>query len=98
MAESPDTCPNCGAWLPENAQACDSCGSCEETGWNEAAAYQHAGIHYDSEDDDNGFDYDEFYEREFGHRKASGIQGKSLLFSIVAAIITILLIILLVKF
>jgi hypothetical protein len=33
------TCPHCGAQVPSDASACPECGSDNETGWSEAAAY-----------------------------------------------------------
>jgi hypothetical protein len=33
------TCPHCGARIPSSATACPECGSDNETGWSEAAAY-----------------------------------------------------------
>ena len=33
------TCPHCGADVPADALACPECGSDQETGWSEAAAY-----------------------------------------------------------
>ncbi|MDQ8187515.1 zinc-ribbon domain-containing protein [Pelagicoccus sp. SDUM812002] len=35
----PGYCPNCGEYVEEGASACESCGSCPETGWNEDAMY-----------------------------------------------------------
>jgi uncharacterized membrane protein YvbJ len=33
------TCPQCGAVVPSDAEACPECGSCDETGWSDDAAY-----------------------------------------------------------
>lgn len=33
------TCPNCGEQVPGGALSCPACGSDEETGWSEDAAY-----------------------------------------------------------
>ena len=57
---TPEICPNCGADVPSNAKACPECGSCEETGWSDAARYDHLGL------PDEDFNYDEFVEKEFG--------------------------------
>ncbi len=60
-------CPNCGAGIPADSKACPECGSCEETGWSEKAAYENIGVDYD-----DSFDYKSFVEEEFGdgsHRK-----------------------------
>ncbi|MBD5782369.1 zinc ribbon domain-containing protein [Pelagicoccus sp. NFK12] len=35
----PGYCPNCGDYVEEGAAACESCGSCPETGWNEDSIY-----------------------------------------------------------
>lgn len=35
----PGECPVCGEYVEAGAVSCDSCGSCEETGWNEDTAY-----------------------------------------------------------
>ncbi len=40
------TCPHCGAAVPSDASACRECGSDDETGWSESAAY---GFFYDDE-------------------------------------------------
>ncbi|MEM1355760.1 MAG: zinc ribbon domain-containing protein [Planctomycetota bacterium] len=32
-------CPNCGEEVPTNALSCPACGSDDETGWSEEAAY-----------------------------------------------------------
>lgn len=37
--EPPGYCPNCGDYVEEGALACESCGSCKETGWNEDSMY-----------------------------------------------------------
>lgn len=59
------TCPQCGAEVPPKAKACPECGSCEETGWSEAARSSGLGL------PDEDFDYDEFVEREFGRKSQS---------------------------
>ena len=59
----PAYCSNCGAAVPEDANACPECGADEETGWCEDAYGQRLGV---PEDD---FDYNEFVEREFGDGK-----------------------------
>ncbi|MCB1209303.1 MAG: hypothetical protein KDK97_08250 [Verrucomicrobiales bacterium] len=57
----PGQCPVCGEWVPRGAAACDQCGSCAKSGWNdEDRAYD--GVDLPDED----FDYDDFVEREFG--------------------------------
>jgi hypothetical protein len=56
---SPEICPNCGGEVPRNSKACPECGSCENTGWSEAAAADHLGL------PDQNFDYQDFVKREF---------------------------------
>jgi len=57
---TPEVCPNCGADVPPNAKACPECGSCEETGWSDAASAP------DLDLPEEDFNYDEFTKREFG--------------------------------
>jgi hypothetical protein len=59
---TPETCPNCGADVPPNAKACPECGSCEETGWSEAA--ETSGLDLPDEQ----FDYKDFVKSEFGDK------------------------------
>jgi hypothetical protein len=40
-------CPHCGAVVPANASACPECGSDEETGWSQDAAYGELFAYYD---------------------------------------------------
>jgi hypothetical protein len=54
------TCPQCGAEVPPKARACPECGSCDQTGWSEASAQSDLGL------PEEGFDYDEYVQREFG--------------------------------
>lgn len=35
----PGDCPVCGEFVAAGAKACRDCGSCEKTGWNDAADY-----------------------------------------------------------
>ena len=35
----PGHCPNCGEHVESGAVSCPSCGSCDETGWNEESVY-----------------------------------------------------------
>ncbi len=55
-----DTCPHCGAELPEGAKSCPECGSDEQTGWSEQATASGLDL------PDQKFDYDDFVKREFG--------------------------------
>ena len=55
-------CPYCGAEVKKGKLACPECGSCDETGWSEAATEGYADGEWGEEDD---FDYDEFVQREF---------------------------------
>jgi zinc-ribbon domain len=62
-------CPNCGEEVPPKAKACPECGSCEETGWSEAAAA--SGLDLPDEE----FDYQDYVKREFdtGSPKPRGL-------------------------
>jgi hypothetical protein len=51
----PPVCPVCGADVPSNALACPDCGADHLSGWRG-----------DAEEQEEGFDYEEFVEREFG--------------------------------
>ena len=65
---SPDTCPNCGADVPRNANACPGCGADEATGWSDSAYAGNLGI------PDDKFDYETFVKEEFsGEKKPRGI-------------------------
>ena len=55
-----EICPNCGAEVPPDAQACPECGSDEQTGWSNRADYGRLGV------PDPEFDYNEFVREEFG--------------------------------
>jgi hypothetical protein len=59
----PETCPNCGAEVPPNARACPQCGADDQTGWSDAAGADGLGL------PDEGFDYNDYVEREFGGQK-----------------------------
>lgn len=61
---TPEVCPNCGAEVPRNAQACPECGSDETTGWSEKAYADNLNLPGEE------FDYDEFVKEEFGVRQA----------------------------
>jgi hypothetical protein len=63
---NPDTCPHCGAEVPERARVCPECGSDATTGWSEKAKYDNIGVEYDDD-----FKYDEFVKREFEGRPDS---------------------------
>lgn len=82
----PESCPHCGAEIPEKAKACPECGSCEETGWSEAAAADSLGL------PDPQFDYDEFVQREFGGKEGARRRPVRLLwwFTAVAVLLAIL--------
>ncbi len=56
----PNICPNCGAEVPPNAQACPECGSDEQTGWSDDARTGGLDLPEDK------FDYDDFVKKEFG--------------------------------
>jgi hypothetical protein len=61
---APESCPNCGAAVPPLAKACPECGSCEKTGWSDAATCETLDL------PDEDFDYEEFVKKEFGAKKA----------------------------
>jgi uncharacterized membrane protein YvbJ len=62
----PGQCPVCGEWVPRGAVACDQCGSCAKSGWNdEDQTYE--GLDLPDED----FDYDDFTAKEFGGKEAN---------------------------
>ena len=51
----------CGEDVPRGALACPECGADERSGWREdALAYDATGL------SDDGFDYEQFAEEEFG--------------------------------
>jgi uncharacterized membrane protein YvbJ len=58
-------CPFCGEQINKNAKACRYCGSDEETGWSDNE-------YSDSLGPDDGFDYDELAEQEFGEVDKKG--------------------------
>jgi len=58
---APEVCPVCGADVHPNALACRECGADHNSGWREDAGAEDG---LDLPDD--GFDYDEFVQREFG--------------------------------
>ncbi len=64
--DSPEVCAHCGADVPQKALSCPECGADEETG-----------LKTDYSSDlglsDEGFDYDEFVEREFSSEKPTQI-------------------------
>jgi predicted nucleic acid-binding Zn ribbon protein len=64
--EPPGPCPVCGDDVPPNARACPGCGSCHNSGWSEAAAYDALDL------PDPEFDYEAYVAEEFG----SGDNGK----------------------
>ena len=79
----PTECPNCGADVPRKAKACPACGSCDDTGWGEEAAYE--STHHEEDE----FDYDDFVAREFG--EGGRPRGKKLhLFWLLVAVFLIL--------
>ena len=62
----PGQCPVCGEWVPCGAVACDQCGSCAKSGWNdEDQTYE--GLDLPDED----FDYEDFTAKEFGGKDAN---------------------------
>ncbi len=80
----PEICPNCGAFVPDNAAACPECGSDYETGWSERAYAQRLNL------PDDEFDYDEFIREEFGDRKEKRFRKYSPLWVVVAILVAII--------
>ena len=59
--KAPEVCPVCGEDVPRDALACPGCGADHNSGWREDAES------YDGLDlPDDGFDYEEYTQREFG--------------------------------
>ncbi len=59
----PGQCPACGEWVPKGQAACDECGACDRSGWQNPDT----SATYDGLDlPDETFDYDGFIAREFG--------------------------------
>ncbi len=82
----PGQCPNCGEWVPRGALACDECGSCAKSGWNEDA--EQDGLDLPT----NDFDYDEFIAREFGGQEPQGrLQSAQKFWKGVAIVLVIVL-------
>ena len=75
-------CPNCGEVLPDGAEACPGCGSCEDTGWSDRARYESIGVDYDPDD----FDHKEFVEDEFGSQQATW-NGRRVILAAIAFIL-----------
>lgn len=63
----PGYCPNCGDWVADEAESCETCGSCDKTGWSDDEEY-------------GGLDLPETYEEEDAFREkpfnADGKFGK----------------------
>jgi len=78
-------CPNCGASVPEDAQACPECGSCEDTGWSEQAKYERIGVEYE-----DTFDYDTYVGETFEDRPARGQSPMQWVWMIVALLLVAL--------
>ena len=75
-------CPVCGKLIPVKAKACQHCGSCDQTGWNEE---QSAADGLDLPDDD--FDYEKFKEEEFGEPRPR--DWRKLTWKITAAVLVV---------
>ncbi len=68
--ETPETCPNCGAEVPDGAWVCPECGADEETGWNDKAVEQRLGI-----DDPDDFDHEAWEREESGQTPRRRLAG-----------------------
>jgi hypothetical protein len=90
MRTAPETCPNCGADIPQSARVCPECGSCEETGWSEDTYLD--GVSLPEEE----FDYDEYVRKEFGENKPQVVPKGLHWFWWLVAILVVLAFILLV--
>jgi hypothetical protein len=64
---TPEVCPVCGEDVPPRALACPECGADHNSGWRDDYL---DGVDLPGEE----FDYDEFMQREFGGRQASGLK------------------------
>lgn len=63
---TPKVCPVCGEDVPRGALACPECGADHQTGWK-PGALDADGLDLPGQGD--GFNYDEFIEKEFGSAK-----------------------------
>ena len=70
VLKTPEECPVCGEEVPRGALACPACGADHNSGWKEdAESYDGLGL------PDDGFNYEEFVEQEFGSSpKPAGIK------------------------
>lgn len=68
---APQVCPVCGEDVPRGAVACPECGADHNSGWaEEAGSYDALGL------PDDGFNYEEFVEQEFGSSpKPAGLKA-----------------------
>jgi hypothetical protein len=84
---TPEVCPVCGEDVPRGALACPECGADHESGWREGAE-SYDGM--DLPDGDEGFDYDEFVQREFGASpKPEGVKTLWWITAIVLILLTV---------
>lgn len=58
--EPPGYCPNCGEFVEEGEAACESCGSCSETGWSEDSLYDGLGLTSEADEQADGPDQNRF--------------------------------------
>lgn len=79
-------CPVCGQDVPLKAKACQHCGACEKSGWNQDAT-DADGLDLPGDD----FDYDKFTAEEFGTPRK--VRGKELLWKIIAVVLVVLMLV-----
>jgi uncharacterized membrane protein YvbJ len=77
-------CPVCGEEVDAKAKACPNCGADEETGWGDT--------HMDGVDLYDDEDYQETLAREFGETPTPKKSTKKLLFTFVAIVVLVLMV------